>query len=177
MAVHLHFPSRQEPLTEMSLTFSASLRHAMAEVDPLPRSGFHVFRHAHTNLHARARNPLLPCARPTFMGAYPGIPTAEAAQSIRAGWARFRSLPEPPPHDPRARTISIGRILSDPKVVGRTLRQGIRDHGWCVFHATGDAGLHELHDAVIEGMDWDAEGHDLSRMIDFAFSGIGIWRA
>lgn len=109
------------------------------------------------------------------MRAYPGIPVAEAAQFIRDDWARLRSLPEPSPRDPKARTVSLGDILRDPQVVKCALHQSIRDYGWCVFHSNGDKGLQELHDAAIQGMDWVAEGYDLSRMIDSALSGIGAW--
>jgi hypothetical protein len=98
-------------------------------------------------------------ARPRY--AVIGMTITSAAQVIRDAWARHNA----PENDPES-LLGFSH---------RDLREFIRDCGWCIGHAHGCNGLRQLLDQAVKGLDRNGEGYELSREIDFAFSGICDW--
>lgn len=104
-----------------------------------------------------------------------GITTEQAATFMRSCWKRYQErkgntleLDE----DGCCTLEQIMRVYD-----AREFREDLRDCGWCLGHSGGFTQMAKAHDLAIKGLNWNKEGHDFSRAIDYAFSGIAGWMA
>ena len=103
-----------------------------------------------------------------------GMTIEQAAEYMRSCWGRFQESKD----KPDTITDLFGEEApSIWKYDQHLLREGLRDCGWCLGHSGGFKAMEKAHDLAIQGMDWEWEGHDFSRKIDFAFDGIAGWLA
>ena len=102
-----------------------------------------------------------------------GITTQQAALFMRQRWDRYQQS--------KGNTLELDKngfcTLEQLMRVydHKDLREDLRDCGWCLGHSGGFKEMAKAHDLAIKGLNWNKEGHDFSRAIDRAFSGIAGW--
>ena len=101
-----------------------------------------------------------------------GMTIEQAAEYMRSRWILYCACKgNPAPTD----TCTLKELMS--YYPSTCFNADLRDCGWCLGHSGGFKAMEKAHDLAIQGMDWEWEGHDFSRKIDFAFDGIAGWLA